>query len=92
MIIRIAEEGQYEVPGSLLDELNIIDNKIVDLVAREKEEEYTTELSKLIEMIRSNGKKLDDSELKESDIIVPPDDLTLKEAREIFTGDGLIED
>ncbi len=43
-------------------------------------------------MIRSNGKKLDDSELKESDIIVPPDDLTLKEAREIFTGDGLIED
>jgi predicted Mrr-cat superfamily restriction endonuclease len=92
MIIRIAEEGQYEVPGSLLDELNIIDNKIVDLVAREKEEEYTTELSKLIHMIRSNGKKLDDSELKESDIIVPPDDLTLKEAREIFTGDGLIED
>ncbi len=92
MIIRIAEEGQYEVPGTLLDELNIIDNKIVDLVAREKEEEYTTELSKLIHMIRSNGKKLDDSELKESDIIVPPDDLTLKEAREIFTGDGLIED
>ncbi|QLC49342.1 hypothetical protein HWN40_03220 [Methanolobus zinderi] len=92
MIIRIAEEGQYEVPGSLLDELNIIDNRIVDLVAKEKEEEYTTELSKLIGMIRSNGKKLDDSELKESDIIVPPDDLTLKEAREIFTGDGLIED
>lgn len=92
MIIRISEEGQYEVPSSLLDELNIIDNKIVDLVAKEKEEEYTTELSKLIELIRSSGKKLDDSEIKESDVIVPPDDLTLQEAREIFTGDGLIED
>lgn len=92
MIIRISEDGQYKVPAGLLDELNVIDNKIVDLVAREKEEEYRTELSKLISMIRSKGQKLDDSDIQESDIIVPPEDLTLKEAREIFTGEGIFED
>lgn len=92
MIIRISEEGQYEVPSSLLDELNVIDNRIVDLVAEEKEEEYRTQLCKLVEMVRTNGKKLNDGELRESDIILPPEDLTLSEAREIFTGDGVFED
>ncbi|MDW7732259.1 MAG: hypothetical protein SCH66_07505 [Methanolobus sp.] len=92
MIIRISEEGQYEVPSSLLDELNVIDNRIVDLVAEEKEEEYRTQLCKLVEIVRTHGKKLNDGELKESDIILPPEDLTLNEAREIFTGEGIFED
>lgn len=91
MIIRISEEGQYEVPSGLFDELNTIDNRIVELVADGKEEEYRTELSRLLSCIRSNGKKLDDSDLKESDVIVPPEDLSLKEARQIFAGDGLLE-
>ncbi|WP_406658058.1 hypothetical protein V7O62_05775 [Methanolobus sp. ZRKC2] len=92
MIIRVSEDGQYEVPSSLLDELNVIDNRIVDLVAEEKKDEYRTELSKLIGMVRSNGRKLDDDEIRESDIILPPEDLTLNEAREIFTGEGIFED
>ena len=92
MIIRVSEDGQYEVPSSLLDELNVVDNRIVDLVAEEKEEEYRTELTKLIGMVRSKGRKLDDDEIRESDIILPPEDLTLSEAREIFTGEGIFED
>jgi hypothetical protein len=92
MIIRIMGEGQYEVPGSMFDELNIIDNRIVDLVGKGNEAEYRTELLKLINVIRSNGKQLDDSNIVESNIIIPPEDLSLKEAREIFTGNGLLED
>ncbi|WP_292465558.1 hypothetical protein [Methanolobus sp.] len=91
MIIRISEEGQYQVPSSLFDELNVIDNRIVELVVNGNEKEYKAELLNLLNCIRSNGKKLDDADIRESDVIVPPDDLTLKEAREIFTGDGLLE-
>ncbi|AFV23257.1 hypothetical protein Mpsy_1048 [Methanolobus psychrophilus R15] len=91
MIIRISEEGQYQVPSSLFDELNVIDNRIVELVASGNEKEYKAQLLNLLNCIRSNGKKLDDADIRESDVIVPPDDLTLKEAREIFTGDGLLE-
>ncbi|UGV39965.1 hypothetical protein J7W08_07515 [Methanococcoides orientis] len=92
MIIRIMGEGQFEVPGSLFDELNIIDNRIVDLVAKENEADYRTELSRLINVIKSNGKQLDDASIVESNIIVPPEDLSLQEAKEIFTGSGLLED
>jgi hypothetical protein len=35
---------------------------------------------------------LDDSDLSPSDGIVPPEDLTLEEAREFFSGEGLIPD
>lgn len=92
MIIRIVSEGQYKVPSSLFDELNVIDNRIVELVSKGNEEEYREELSKLIGMIKTNGKLLDDSDIVESDIIVPPGDLTFEEAKEIFTGVGVFED
>lgn len=92
MIIRIVGEGQYEVPSALFDELNSIDNKIVDLVSQDNEEEYKAELSKLIGMIKSSGKQLDDADIVESDIIVPPGDLTFEEAKDIFTGVGIFED
>ena len=92
MIIRIVGEGQYEVPSSLFDELNVIDNKIVDLVSKDNEGEYRAELSKLIDMIKSNGKQIDDSQIVESDIMVPPGDLTFEEAKDIFTGVGIFED
>ena len=92
MIVRIMEEGQFRIPSSLLDELNVIDNRIVDYVAKENESDFKKELGKLIAMIKENGKPLDDAEIMESDLIVPPADLTLQEAADIFSGDGLIED
>ena len=91
MIIRIMGEGQYDVPGSIFDELNVIDNRIVDLVAGENEAEYRMELLNLIETIKSKGKLVEASTIVESDIIVPPDDLSLQEAKDIFTGSGIFE-
>ncbi|HIH87161.1 MAG TPA: hypothetical protein HA304_04585 [Methanosarcinales archaeon] len=92
MIVRIMEEGQFRIPSSLLDELNVIDNRIVDYVAKENESDFKKELGKLIAMIKENGKHIDDAEIVESDLIVPPADLTLEEAAGIFSGDGIIED
>lgn len=92
MIVRIMEEGQFRIPSSLLDELNVIDNRIVDYVAKENESDFKKELGKLIAMIKENGKPIDDAEIVESDLIVPPEDLTLEEAAGIFSGDGIIED
>ncbi len=92
MIIRIMGEGQYRVPSSILDELNVIDNRIVDLVAKEDEGGYKNELARLISAVKEKGTPLDPEEIVESDLIVPPGDLTLEEAEKIFGGSGLIED
>jgi len=92
MIIRIMGEGQYRVPSSLLDELNEIDNRIVEFVAQENESGYREDLARLITAVKGRGSPLDSAEIVESDIIVPPEDLTLEEARKVFSGSGLIED
>ena len=91
MIIRIMGEGQYNVKSSLFDTLNKIDNTIVDYVQKGDEQGYKKSLAKLINTIKSTGKALDDKELVESDIIVPPSDMTLKEARDVFKGTGIFK-
>ncbi len=92
MIIRIMGEGQYRVSSSILDDLNVIDNRIVDQVTKNDEAGFKEELSKLISTIKAEGEPLDPAEIVESDIIVPPGDLTLDEAKRVFSGCGLIED
>ena len=37
MIVRISSEGQYNLPGSFIDQLNEIDNELVEAVAAELE-------------------------------------------------------
>ena len=85
-------EGQFRVPAALYDELNEIDNRIVDIVAEGKAEEFRSELTKLVAMIRTKGSEVAAEEILESDIIVPPEDLSLEEAKEVFTGTGIFED
>ncbi len=92
MIIRIMGEGQYEMEGSLLEDLNVIDNRIVDHVSRGEEKEFREDLGRLISTVKRNGKQLDPKEIIKSDIIIPPKDLTLEEAKDIFKGYGLIKD
>ena len=49
--------------------------------------------SQMLELVAvSDGNALDDDELVESDVILPPRDVSYEEAREGSTGDGLIPD
>ncbi len=47
-------------------------------------------LQELAETVRSSGERLDDTDLTPSDAIIPPEDLSLEEARELLAGEGLI--
>ncbi len=92
MIIRIMGQGQFDVKSSLFDDLNTIDNEIVEYVQKGNEIEYKKSLAKLIGLILSEGKRLPDEELIESSVIVPPSDMTLEEARQVFRGAGIFKD
>lgn len=90
MIIRIMGDQQYEVKSSIVDQLNKIDNKIVELVEKGDEKNFRKELLKMINLVRKKGKPLDPKVIVESQLIIPPEDLTLEEAKKIFTGEGII--
>ena len=46
----------------------------------------------MLELVSSDGNQIGDDELVESDVILPPRDITFDEACGEFTGEGLIPD
>ena len=91
MIIRILGIGQFKLDDRHIDGLNKIDNKIVEDVSKGREKEFRKDLAKIISMIQEKGKAIDPAEIISSDIIVPPADMTLEEAKQVFSGEGLIK-
>ena len=92
MIVRIAEEGQYEFPDDQAERLNELDNQCVAAVESGDEGQFNDLWGKMVELVRSSGTPVPDDELLPSDVILPPEDITLAEAANEFTGEGLIPD
>ena len=90
MIVRIATEGQYEVQDGTVPALNELDNETVAACDADDEERFKQIYSKLLELIRTEGRPLGDDELEGSDLILPPPDVSLEEAKQEFSGEGLI--
>ncbi len=92
MIVRISTEGQYELPDGDSDKLNDLDNEAVAAVEAGDEDRFHDVFESMLAMVRGDGKPVADDLLEESDVILPPPDLSFVEAGVEFTGDGLIPD
>jgi hypothetical protein len=92
VIVRIATEDQYRLPDADAERLNELDNQPVAAVDAGDEDRFHAVFEEMLQLVRSDGHKLDGDELEESDVILPPPDLTFSEAAHEFTGDGLIPD
>jgi hypothetical protein len=92
VIVRIAEDNQYEFPDDQADRLNDLDNQVVAAVEAGDEARFTDLWGKMVELVRSSGSPVGDDELLASDVILPPEDLSFAEAANEFTGEGLIPD
>jgi hypothetical protein len=92
MIVRIATEAQYEFPDEHGEQLNELDNEAVAAVEADDEDRFHEVFEQMLELVRREGRPVDDDELEGSDVILPPPDTTFVEAAAEFTGDGLIPD
>jgi hypothetical protein len=92
VIIRVMGEGQWRVDDDLASRLNAIDDEVGRALEAGDQAAMTDALQRLAEMVRSEGSRLDDTDLSPSDAVVPPEDLTLDEAHELLEGEGLIPD
>ena len=92
MIVRISGEGQFRLPDDDGERLNELDNRAVSAVESGDETGFRELWSQMLELVTRDGNELPDDELVESDVILPPRDITFEEAREEFTGEGLIPD
>jgi hypothetical protein len=92
VIVRLMGEGQYEVANDLQERLNTIDELAGDAAENGDELELHQRLEELAGLVRTSGQRLADEDIRASDLIVPPSDLSLEEARQLFKDGGLIPD
>ena len=92
MIVRIATESQYRLPDDDAAQLNDLDNEAVSAVEAGDEDRFHEVFESMLDLVRSSGHVLDEDELAESDVILPPPDTSFVEAAAEFTGEGLIPD
>jgi hypothetical protein len=92
VIVRVMGDGQYDVDDEVAKGLNDLDNQAEQALQAGDEDQLRELLRRMAEQVRANGARLADEDLKPSEAIVPPDDLSLDEARQLFDGEGLIPD
>ena len=92
MIVRISGEGQFRLPDGDAERLNELDNRAVSAVDGGDEAGFRELWSQMLDLVATDGQPLDGDELAESDVILPPRDVSFEEARGEFTGEGLIPD
>ena len=92
MIVRISGEGQYRLPDSAKARLHELDEAAHAAAGDVDEARFAASFAALLDFVRSNGTLLADDDLEGSDMILPPSDISLAEARGEFTGEGLIPD
>lgn len=92
MIVRLLGEGQFRVDDALLARLNELDDEVGKAVDAGDERALWTALQALADAVRESGEKLGDSDLVPSDAVIPPEDLSLEEARDLLQHDGFIPD
>jgi hypothetical protein len=92
VIVRIATEGQYQLSDDEAGRLNELDNEAVAAVDGDDEDRFHEVFETMLELVRTHGSPLGDDQLEESDVILPPPDLSFVEAGQSFSGEGLIPD
>jgi hypothetical protein len=92
MIVRISDEGQYELDDALHAQLNTLDDAVVAAVDAGDEGRFRAGFAELLAFVRESGQPVADDDLRGSDVILPPADLSFDEAGADFTGEGLVPD
>jgi hypothetical protein len=90
VIVRISTEGQYELGDDDVAEMNELDNRAVATCESDDEPGFHETFVQLLEFVRSHGQPVAEDDLRGSDVILPPPDVSLEEAKAEFTGEGLI--
>ncbi len=92
MIVRVMGEGQWRVDDAIEPRLQELDAATEEAVAAGDRARLQAALAALAAAVRESGEKLDDAHLAASDLVIPPLDLSLEEARELLHGEGLLPD
>jgi hypothetical protein len=91
VIVRISGTGQFELDDEAVHHLDAIDTKLTEALHAGQEQEFHALLHEAIEYVRTSGSEVPHDRVVPSQVILPPEDVSLDEAQRFFTDEGLME-
>ena len=88
MIVRIMADGQYELSDEAYQRLTAIDEHLLQSLESNEAAAFHRWFQEALSVVRA-GEKLDESVLKPSDLVLPPADTTMQDARRLLETDSL---
>lgn len=90
MIVRILGEGQFDVAGEHLDELNLLDSQLQSAADADDQDAFSAALQALGDAVRRLGAPVPLDALVGSELVLPAKDASLEEVLSLLAGEGLI--
>jgi len=90
MIVRIATVGQFRLDDAARAELERLDDEIEKVIARGDEQRFRAVLKDMLDLVAKRGTPVPVEEVLPSDVILPPPDETLEEARKLMGEEGFV--
>lgn len=84
MIVRIHMEDQYRLGDVAVAEVDKLDDALMAALDAGDTVAFSTALHDLLTYVRTHGERVPTDELIPSDVILPSEDMTLEDAREIM--------
>jgi len=91
VIVRISGTGQFEIDDAELKQLDTLDTKLTEALNAGDEDAFHRYLHEMIQSVLENGTPLPHDRVEPSQAILPPEDMSLEEARRFCTDEGLLE-
>ncbi|HWD24769.1 MAG TPA: hypothetical protein VG368_04845 [Acidimicrobiales bacterium] len=88
MIVRILEEGQFELDQAKAEELDRLDHPLEDALQAGDGEAFTLALERVESWVRTNGTPLDPATIVPSDVVLPAPGSELSEIQALLESEG----
>ncbi len=90
MIVRILGEGQFDIAGEHLGELDLLDARLQSAAEAGDEAAFTAALQALRDAVHRHGAPVPLEKLVASELVLPAEDTSLDQVRALLASEGLI--
>jgi hypothetical protein len=92
-IVRVMGHGQFRVGNRTAKKISRIDNELIKIIElrREGEKKYSRRVLDALGLVKKDGVPLEHNEIIQSDIILPGADISIEEAKNLFTDQHLLK-
>jgi hypothetical protein len=84
IVVRILDEGQYQLPDDTRGELVARDTRLLDALEADDHAAYAAELSGLLAFVRSTGSEVALDVIKPSEFVLPTAELSMDDVRALL--------